>query len=207
MHEALCRRRLGRRKDCEEVLPPSGCPPWKKLAECWRQTSLRKKENEETWNRSRSWKGNWERNTWSRQRRTRSDGAFSFPAEAQNVMMETEETAPSADWRLTVGSSVPSGMKRVGRPIAGRYPTPRECREQRKEDGFCVFLSPRTKRRDEWTEDWISLHCKEEDLRRFEEAEWETQRQRNHWRMLGLLWAIQRPNCDCGALRERSCQD
>ena len=67
--------------------------------------------------------------------------------------MRTGENASSADWGRAGGSRV---------------------REQRKSAGSCVTCQSEPCA-DDWGEDYITLPCIEEDVEKFEEAEWETQ--------------------------------
>ena len=60
--------------------------------------------------KSRSWKGDFQQNDWSKQGRARCDWALSLLADAQDMMMRTQESALSADRR---------------RPLAVRYHTKR----------------------------------------------------------------------------------
>ena len=62
----------------------------------------------------------------------------------------------------------------MDRPLVERCLTPRECPEQGKLSGSCV-VGPQEPCVDEWRKNWITLHCTEEDLQKFEVAEQVTQ--------------------------------
>ena len=106
----------------------------------------------ERWKRSRSWKGDWQRSDKSRQSKTRSDWALSFPAEAQDVVMGTGESASVAGLSKAGGSRVPTRSERAGRLTIGRCSTPTECAEQGTHEGTCV-ICPQEPCADEWGED------------------------------------------------------
>ena len=51
------------------------------------QSGAREEGNAERWNRSRTWKGDCQRNGWSSQEKTRAGCALSFLSESQDVVM------------------------------------------------------------------------------------------------------------------------
>ena len=82
----------------EDALQTSTCPPWKNPRPPWQAGKVswwyadaREESNEERQNRARSWKGDWRRNDWSKQDRTRGGWTFSLRAEVQALVMGARE--------------------------------------------------------------------------------------------------------------------